>query len=144
MCYSFLFLVSVPEGVTVYGKVILPSTGQTLYSNSCLTVQVKEYKECEGITCSSPTLAKYTYNNINVLHRFIQYAISLPKISSGHFVTTAVVNNGWCYNGYSDEWIKNGDYINEEVRHFIVLQHENEIQVDIQLNHFVKPINGKF
>lgn len=128
---------SVPAGITVYGKIILPSTAQELNTNSCLTIQIKEYKECTGVGCSSPTIARSTYENVQLMNRIIQYDIYLPNTSYGHFIITAVINNGWCFDGKADEWIKVGDFINDELRHFIVLPHQIDVEVDIQLNHFV-------
>ena len=135
------------QGVTVHGRVLLPDDfNQTFSSKSCLTVKAQEYRLCGGeINCINPLHAKETFHNLQLEDNVIPYAITLPNIGSGHILISAILNVDWCRDdvkSVTEEWIRNGDYHNEETHDFMIPEKTDQFEKDIEMTEYMEVVTG--
>ncbi|XP_057314762.1 uncharacterized protein LOC130655955 [Hydractinia symbiolongicarpus] len=131
-------------GVMVHGRVILPpSTNGDFPSNSCLTVKAQEFKLCGGtINCVNPISGKQTFSEPKIEDNVIPYALVLPNVASGHYIISAVFNVGWCKetDPPTEEWIRNGDYHNEETNDFVI--ESNDVEKDVEVVQYFETVTA--
>lgn len=128
----------------VHGRVILPpSTNGDFPSNSCLTVKAQEFNLCGGtINCVNPISGKQTFSEPKIEDNVIPYALVLPNVASGHYIISAVFNVGWCKetDPPTEEWIRNGDYHNEETHDFVI--ESNDVEKDVEVVQYFETVTG--
>lgn len=131
-------------GVMVHGRVILPpSTNGDFPSNSCLTVKAQEFNLCGGtINCVNPISGKQTFSEPKIEDNVIPYALVLPNVASGHYIISAVFNVGWCKetDPPTEEWIRNGDYHNEETHDFVI--ESNDVEKDVEVVQYFETVTA--
>ena len=119
------------DTVSVTGDVIL-RYGAPIYfpNNSCLHMYIKEDIKCED--CDIPVLSTYHMVDPQIIDRRIPYKLVLKKPQHGPFTIQATFNNGWCQGG-DDEWIRYGDYKNDEAVVFILEKGQLSQEMDIEV-----------
>ena len=104
---------------------------------SCLMVYTKQAIADVG----SPILAevKIDGSNLKVHNGRIKYELKFTPPAFGDYILQATLNMGWCTKG--DEWLRPGDYTNENAHIFLIMRGMTSSEKDIILDRHAGKMN---
>ena len=123
--------------MTVRGKITFQGGApETLTDSSRLKVQFQDVSRADApsITLGTFTLDIKDYKASAPL----KYSITTekPRPASFFYSVSAVINVGWAAQEGGDEWLRQGDYLNDTTHHVDITEEQNEYERDIEVIYY--------